>query len=200
MKLQANTLILLGLALFLGLGVYIFEQRQPSQPAPEEAAAGTPIFKFKEDQVQALTIKTQQTTLSFERSQRSFPHTWLLQQPKKVPADAAAVAYLLNLLATGKSERSLSVTGDRRQEFGLDQPMATLEVTLTNQQRHQLVLGKLNFDQSGLYALADPPTSSNQNLQVLIVPTALESAVNRPLAEWQQQPQQQQPTPTPDVE
>lgn len=199
MKLQANTLILLAIALSFGLGLYWLEQRQSSQESVEELASGTPIFNFKEDEVQAFTLKTEQYSLSFERTQRSFPNTWAMQTPEKVSADEAAVAYLLNLLATSRSQQTLEIGRDRRREFGLDQPLATVEVTLKDKKRHQLILGQFNFNQSAIYALADPPTPEPAKLSVLLVPTAFESAINRPLAEWKYNPQAPQtPLPSPD--
>lgn len=199
MKLNLTTLILLGIALLFGTGVYWFERQAAQEHAAEESSAhehdGTPIFNFTEDQVQTLTVKRPKQTLVFERTKNSFPQTWKMRTPKQTPANEAAVAYLLNLLATGRSTRTLNVPAAQKQEFGLDQPLATIDVQLKNQQRHQLVLGKLNFNQSAIYAQADP--AAQPTLQVLLAPTTLETAVNRPLAEWQQPPKGQPSQPLP---
>lgn len=184
MKFKSSTLILLVLALGLGGAVYFWE-RQGTRPQPGEQAGS--IFGFKEDQVQALTIKTQQQTLSFSRTKetpQNQGHRWLLKTPTPVPASDASVAYLLNLLVTTKSDRTLTAPATQRREFGLDQPLATIEVKLNNQETHQLVLGGPDFNRSVLYAQADPPAKTAQDLKVLLVPNAFENAVNRPLTEW----------------
>lgn len=181
MKFKSSTLILLVLALGLGGAVYLWERQGSSQLGQ----AGQPIFGFKEDQVQALTIKTPQQTLSFSRTKipQDQGHRWLLKAPTPVPASDASIAYLLNLLVTTKSDRTLTALSSQRREFGLDQPLATVEVKLQNQETHQLVLGGPDFNRSVLYAQADPPKTT-QDLKVLLVPTAFENAVNRPLSEW----------------
>jgi hypothetical protein len=192
MKLNLNTLILLLTALLLGGGVYLFEQQQaPQQTAADQEETGTPIFAFKEDQVQSFNVKKSSQILAFQRTKRSFPHTWWMHSPKQAPANEASIAYLLNLLATGRSDRTLTIPATQRREFGLAQPMATIEVKLNDQQSHRLVLGKPNFNQSALYAQIDPPAQASENLEVLLVPTAFEEAVNRPLSEWQLQPSQE---------
>jgi len=203
MKLQRSTWILLVVALGLGGGVLWLERQFPSQP---EAAApqGQPIFSFSEDQVQTLRLQTQEQTLVLRRGAAPAPSpsltpngavpqlpelsstsTWQMQQPVQAPASDAAVTYLLNLMATGTADQALAIPASRKAEFGFEQPLATVDVTLEDQSRHRLVLGKFNFNESYLYALADPPASTSQTLTVLLVPTVFENAVNRPLAEWQ---------------
>jgi len=185
---KLSTWILLVLALGLGGAVYYLERRDTSTPG--ESATARPVFTFKEDQVQDLTVKTQQQTLRFVRAKtgpterQKAASTWWLQSPVSAPANDASVAYLLNLLATAKSDRALTPPASQRQEFGLDQPQATVTVRLNNQQTHQLVLGKPDFSYSTLYAQADPPSQTSEELEVLLVPTAFEDAVKRPLTEW----------------
>lgn len=217
MKLKVSTLILLLAALTLAGVVYLIEARRPDQP---EAQTQPSIFSFAEDQVQTLKITTPKQTLVFERIEpgqasptvevsQGVPQlpavnlsNWQIKQPLQAPASETAVAYLVNLLATSTVEQSLTIPAARRQEFGLANPLATVTVTLSNdlqpafgqRTRHQLVLGKVNFNQSAVYALADPAPNASQ-LTVLLVPTALESAVRRPLAEWQQNSQPNQPLP-----
>ena len=80
-----------------------------------------------------------------------------MQVPEKVPASEAAIAYLLDLLVTGKSNRILTVSAAQLSEYGLQQPQATIEVTLNDGKTHRLVLGRADFNRSFLYAQADPP-------------------------------------------
>lgn len=200
MVLKRNTLILLVVALVFGGGVYWFEQHSAEESATSTTEVpGEPIFTFQEDQVQAITVTTTRKTLKLVRQSGQTP-AWQLQSPRKAPADPAAVAYLLNLLTAERSDRTLSVPASQQQDYGLTQPMATVKIDLEGGQTHQLVLGKLNFNQSYLYAQADPPPTPQPTLEVLLVPTALESAVNRPLNEWQLPTQSPQPGATPKLD
>ena len=104
MKLPKTTLILLLLALGLGGFVYFYEirgasQRQEAQSQSEE------LFAFTEDDVKSFTIKNQAQTLKFEQINSK----WQMKEPKDTPASSASVAFLLNLLETGKSNRTFSV-------------------------------------------------------------------------------------------
>jgi hypothetical protein len=194
MKFQRTSLGLVIAALVLGGAVYYFEFRQ--KPQRSEVQVAKPIFSFKESDVQAFTVRKPAQTLSFELTTVA-PRQWMLRSPENTAADEGVVAFLLNLMATGKSDRTLSIPVARKSEFGLDQPAATVEVKLKNQQTHRLVLGKPNFNRNFLYALADPPGNPNQDLAVLLVPIEFQNALDRPLTEWKKQ--KPSPTPSPDV-
>lgn len=183
MKLQRTTLILLLLALGLGGFVYFYEIQGATQ-RQEAKAQGRQIFSFEEDQVQSFTVKTKEQTLLFERGNQSSKPKWLMKAPSQTPASDASVSYLMNLLAKGKSDRAIQVPVAQLQEYGLDQPQATIEVKLKNQTTHQLILGKPDFNRNFLYAQADPAVKSARDVSVLLVSTDFENAVNRPLAEW----------------
>ena len=207
MKLQRTTLILLVTASLLGGFVYFYEL----QGAPKREAAKTtkqPIFAFKEDQIQSLTINRDEKTLEIERV--SGKETgWRMKTPKDVPASNASVAFLLNLLVEGKSDRSFPIKTNQLSEYGLDKPAAMVKVKLKNQQTHQLILGKPDFNRSFLYAQTNPSIQTPQSLKVLLVPIDFEYAVNRPMSEWQTQsensdspkasptPESSKPSPTP---
>jgi hypothetical protein len=199
MKLQRTTLVLLVTAFLLGGVVYLSEI---SGRQNQEATKTTkqPIFAFKEDDIQSVTIDLGKEVLDFERISGQLTH-WQMKQPKDAPASDAAVAFLLDLLAEGKSDHSFLIQANQLKEFGLDKPMATVRVKLKNQQIHRLVLGKPDFNRSFLYAQADPATTQiPQALKVLLVPIDFEYAVNRPMSEWQTQPkplESPKPSPTP---
>ncbi|MBD2741454.1 DUF4340 domain-containing protein [Coleofasciculus sp. FACHB-1120] len=188
MKLKRTTWILILLALSLGGFVYFYEikgapQREAAQAKQKE------IFSFEKDQIQALTVKSQEQTLKFERvTQEAVDKTsisqWQMKAPSNAPASDPSVSYLLNLLVDGKSDRTLSIFPNQLQEYGLDKPQATVEVRLNNQQTHQIILGKPNFNSSFLYAQVDPPAQTPQQLEVLLVPIDFEYGVKRPLSEW----------------
>ena len=188
MKLQRTTLILLLLALGLGGFVYFHEIRGDTQ-RQEAKAKEQQLFSFTADQVQSVTVKKPEQTLELEREGNINSSTadisiWQLKSPSVAPASDASVSYLMDLLVKGKSDRTLQVSAAQLQEYGLDRPQATIEVKLKNQQTHQIVLGKPDFNHSFLYAQADPPAKPSGNVSVLLVSTDFENAVNRPLSEW----------------
>jgi hypothetical protein len=200
MKLQRTTLVLLITATLLGGGVYFSEiQRAQNQEAAKTTKE--PIFSFKEDQIESVTIYTKTETLEFERaSGKGRTTNWQMKQPKEAPASDAAVAFLLDLLAEGKSDRSFFIPANQRQEYGLNQPLATVKVQLKNKENHRLSLGKPDFNRSFLYAQADSPQQTSGQLKVLLVPIDFDYAVNRPISEWQNQaerPKSPTPSPTP---
>ena len=127
---------------------------------------------------------------------------WQMTEPEKVPASDGQVAFLLNLLATGKSDRSFTVPIARLAEFGLDQPTATITVQLSNQQTHQLLIGLPNFDRKSVYAQIDPPATTppattNQEMTVWLVPFDVYQAIDRPLSDWKLVPDRPLPAATP---
>lgn len=214
MKLQRSTWILLVVALGLGGGVFWLQRQVPAEPEATTPQS-QPIFSFPEEQVQTLRLQTRQQTLVFSRGAVSAPSpsptstgtvpqlpelsltsSWQMQQPVQAPASDTSVAYLLNLMATSTADQTLTIPASRKAEFGFEQPLATVDITLQDQTRHRLVLGKFNFNESYLYALADPPAAPTSTLKVLLVPTVFENAVNRPLTEWQNRGKGADPTPT----
>jgi hypothetical protein len=184
MKLQRTTLILLLLALGLGGFVYFYEiqgtpQRQEAREKQQQ------IFTFKEEQIQSLRVVRQNQTLQFDRVKNGKTE-WRMQSPEKVPASEGAIAYLLDLLVGGTSDRVLTVPAAQLSDYGLQQPQATVEVTLNDGKTHRLVLGQPDFNRSFLYAQADPPSPQPDSASVLLVSPNFENAVDRPLAEWKQ--------------
>ena len=180
MKLPKTTLILLLLALGLGGFVYLYEirgasQRQEAQSQSEE------IFAFTEDDVKSFTIKNQNETLKFEQINSK----WQMKEPKDTPASSASVAFLLNLLETGKSNRKFSVSTTQLADYGLTQPSSVIAITLKSNETHQLILGKPDFNRTYLYALVDPSAKSKGNVNVLLVSPDFANAVNRQLSQWQ---------------
>jgi hypothetical protein len=199
MKLQRQTLILLLSAILLAGGIYIYERQSlPQSPAQKQDGDQKNLFTFKEDQVQEVALVTPKQKLLLKRAQPPSPTVWQLESPQVEPADDAAIAFLLSQLTTGKSDRTLEAPVSQKAEFGLAEPSATVTIKLSNQQTHQLILGKPTYDSSGLYAQVDPPATVEQKLQVLIVPLDLTNAVNRPLSEWQKAKPKSSPKPNSD--
>lgn len=196
MKIKPSTLALLLAALAMG-GIALLVQQQPApksteteagQPAPEESS---PLFSFQEADIQTLTLKTQLRTLKFERDKDS---KWQMLEPEKTTASDPSLAFLLDLVTSGTSSRTLTAPASDREQFGLHQPLATLDLTLKDKQTHKLVIGGYDFNRAHLYAQVDPPADppasppaeAAEPLKVLLVSPNFDQAVNRPLAEWKQ--------------
>jgi hypothetical protein len=182
MKLKSTTIVLVLVAAILG-GVVYFTQTQTASQTGSSETTGKQIFNFEESQVKALTLKTQLRSLSFEQDSNGI---WQMKSPDSTPANDASIAFLLNLMATATSDRTLTVPATDREQFGFHQPLAVIEVTLDNQEKHILTLGEYDFNRSFIYAQADPPVEASDTLQVLLVSPDFENAVSRPLSEWKQ--------------
>lgn len=182
---KRTTLILLLLALGLGGFVYFYEIRGATQ-RQEVKENQKQIFSFNADDVQVLNIKTKDITLNLERSDKPKPPKWLIKSPISEPANDAIVSYLMDLLVKGKSEKIIATPVDKINNFGLDEPKATIDIKLKNQQNHQLILGNPNFNKRFLYAQIDPNNASKENIQVLLVSLDFANAVNRELSEWKE--------------
>ncbi len=190
MKIKPSTLGLVAAALLLG-GIVLIVAQQPapksadstqtsSQTSSEDAQR---IFEFEEKDVQSLSLTTRLRSLKFERDKDG---KWQMQEPEKTAASDPSIAFLLDLVATGKTQQTLTAPASDREQFGLHQPLATIEVTLKDQKTHKLVIGEYNFNRSALYAQADPPADEKADLKVLLVSPNFDNAVNRPVAEWKQ--------------
>jgi hypothetical protein len=185
MKLQKTTWVLLIVALFLGGFVYFYEiVGTPQREAAKEAEKQ--LFSFEEDEIQRVNIYIQEESRKFERVSEPEPG-WRMTEPKDVPASDPSVAFLLNLLVEGKSDRIIpNVSPENLKEYGLDKPQAMVTVRLNNDETHEILLGKPDFNNSFLYAQIDPFSDKSQQSNVFLVPMDFEYAVNRPLSEWEQ--------------
>lgn len=184
MKLQRTTLVLMLLALGLGGFVYFYEIRGATQ-RQEASDSKKQIFNFAADDIQSLTIKRGNDNIVLERSNSPDPPKWLLKAPTSAPASDASVSYLTDLLVKGEINRVISSQANQLNEFGLDQPQATIDIKLKNQKTHKLILGKPDFNNSFLYAQTDLSTKPN-GIEVLLVSKDFQNAVSRDISEWQQ--------------
>ena len=93
---------------------------------------------------------------------------------------------MTDLLTKGKTENIIPVPVSRLSEFGLDKPFAVIDIKLQSQEKHQLVLGKPNFNNTLLYAKVNYTDSNSQSIEVLLVSKDFANAVNRQLSEWEE--------------
>lgn len=121
---------------------------------------------------------------------------WWMRSPDDAPADDAAVIFLVNLMASGVSDRVFDVAPENLDDFGFETPLAEVEVTLENDESHRLILGNYDFNGTNIYAQTvsmEPDNGDNgaedaesETVEVFIVSTSFEAAVNRPIDEWKQ--------------
>lgn len=227
MKIQRTPIILFAIAAALGGFVYFHEiLGAPKREAAQEQSKK--LFPFEEGDIQAFTLKTQERTLAFKRAPANQPSPqptaqpspspttspsptaspspspttsqseWRMTSPKTAQASDSSVAYLLNLLGTGSSDRSITVPAAQQAEFGFDRPLATVDIALKDQKTHRLIIGKPDFNRSNLYAQVNPPENTGTDVTVQLISMDFESAVTRPLSEWEAKPptpaQSNQPT------
>ena len=198
MKIQKTTIIWVLLALGLGGFVYYFEF---NKPVKEEVVRQKQqeLFDFEEQQVQSVRVQIKDQTLLFERQAETGSYKWMMRSPESAPASEAAVVFLLSKLVNAKSDRAFTVSAAQLSEYGLDEPMARVEITIDNGKTHQLRLGNKDFTNSQLYVLVESKINKNssgaeevgseeliteEELKVVLVPADFEYAVDRPLSEW----------------
>lgn len=189
MKLKTSTIALVAVAIILGGAVYLSQANNPVSSNTDEAAQN--LLAFEEQEVTAFTLKTQLRSLEFAKDDSG---TWQMKQPDAVRANDAAIAYLLNLVVTSEGERAFTAPTDQQNEFGFHQPMATLDLKLSNQESHRVIIGGYNFDRSRLYAQIDPPPEPTDTLNIVLLPVEFDGAVNRALPEWKGEAPEQPPT------
>ncbi|MGG6296948.1 DUF4340 domain-containing protein [Leptolyngbya sp. AN02str] len=181
MKLKMANVYLLTVVLILGAAVYAV-QYQSENPSASQQTSARPLFpQVDEASINSLTLETQTRSLSFERDENG---VWRMTEPENAVANQASVAYLANLVATGTSDRTLTINADELDTYGLDQPLATLTFAQTGKEPRTVVMGTYNFNRTALYALIDPPATLEGELSVLLVSPDFETAVTRPTGEW----------------
>ena len=190
MKLRRSTCLLLFLAVSLGGWVYIYEIRR-TEKLSEIKAQQQQIFNFTEDEIQKIIIAKSDRLLEFVRTGDS-DRPWQMKQPEDVPASDASVAFLLDLIAKGKSDRSFTIPVSNLSKYGLDQSATKITIELKNQESYEIILGKTNFSDSLVYARVDFSDNSQaitpRETTVILVPKNWHYAVDRNLSEWKQTP------------
>jgi len=182
--------------------VKVLEKYQPAETKTSDSSTKTQDTETKTPEPQPTETPQRRRRFRRETEEDLALAFWNLMPNEKdevkllteMPANEAHIAFLLNELATGKSDR---IIADPRIEDGIDKPLAIVDITLNNGKKHQLILGNLNYNNTALYAVTDPPTQITKPLDILLVPIDFQNAVNRPLSEWKQQ--EIQPTPTPEA-
>ena len=185
MKLKPSTLALVATALLLGGIVLFIEAREANQTAITQNEATSPIYDFEETNVVGLSVETQTLTVIFERNDAG---TWQLVDPEQHPAEEAAIAFLLSRLTTNGLVSTITLDAANQAEFGLDDPFATITITLADGTTHTVLLGDADFTGANVYALIDPETfplpEDGGEVMAAVLSQDIVNGVDRPLAEW----------------
>lgn len=198
MKIRRSTVALLIVAAAFGGVVAWYETRVVPQREAAEAKQKQ-LFGFSEDQVASVKITMPDRTLQLRRREKSDSKSqWMLRvvdypedmeplQENPTPASEGTVAFLLNLLATEKSDRSVPMGSPQKEleNYGLREPLARLQVRLKNKEYHEMVLGDTDFSGQFLYAQVDPQKTPDNQKTVLLVSKSFQQAVEKPISQWQ---------------
>ena len=188
MKLQKSTWFLLCLAISLGGWVYFYEIKLESQKIVQEKQAKK-IFDFDIKNIQKITItrpiQTSQEwqSLKLKKSQNISP-SWWIEQEKAFPANPGVISFLLNLIEQDTSERKLLITPKQLSQYGLDQPIARINIQLDNQQNHIILLGKETINPDLIYAQINPAKKDLETTEIVLISKNWHYAVIRDFKEW----------------
>ncbi|AFZ44531.1 hypothetical protein PCC7418_2383 [Halothece sp. PCC 7418] len=182
---QKTTLVLVLIAFGLGGYVYFYEMGSPS---PEETvtASQKSVFNFEEEDVQRLVIEKESgQTLEFIRLETTASN-WRMKQPEGTPAAESSIVFLLDLLVKTRSPKTFNVEQNQLESYGLNNPLATIDIELKDQTKHQVILGNPTFDNEQIYAQINP--EKNDTTEIFILPINFRDAIERSLSEWKQSP------------
>jgi len=194
---QKTTLVLVLIALGLGGYVYFYEIRSPSQEKIATESQQS-LFSFTEEDVQRLEIEKETgETFEFVRLETT-ASSWRMKRPEGAPAEEGVIVFLLDLLVKESSSKTFTVEANQLENYGLDNPLATINVELQDQIKHQVLLGNPTFDEKQIYAQINPEDGETQEISIL--PIDFQYAVERSLSEWKQSPPaEEQETPESDL-
>lgn len=169
----------------------------PSPTTTPEALEGQLKTRW---QVEATAIATPQPSPSPQSSPspQATPSDPPPETLERQPASDAAVAFLLNQLTTGQRDREVTVAAADLGQFGLDNPAATVTLTLQDGKTHTLLVGNASFDDRFLYSRIDPQ-GEPRDIAIALIPKDLEFAINRPLAEWKAEAPAAESSPSPEA-
>ncbi len=157
----------------------------------EESSAETPA-ETTEEKAAETPAETNEKTVnktgvngnSKSAAQSADNSTQISQE--KVYANEAYVSFLLEQLVSERSQQTLTATPEQIKEYGLNPPVAIIEVILKDQRIYQMILGKSEFSGNAIYAQVNPPLPETQNQTVLVVSKNFEYAVDRTIEDWKQ--------------
>ncbi|NEQ49821.1 MAG: DUF4340 domain-containing protein [Leptolyngbya sp. SIO3F4] len=175
MKLQHSTGILLGVATVLVATVTLVETQKGSQ-----THKGNTLYDFAEADVGSFTIDLEDRTLAFSK----IDDTWQMTKPESTEADPSSIAFLLNILTSSIIEETITTTPDRLEAYGLDAPVATVNLQV-DEANYTLIVGDEDFSGAALYVMPSKNNDeSTQSIDIHLISNELENGLERPLEDW----------------
>lgn len=188
MKLKTTTIILIMLALGLGIFVYFVEIKGKHKTENvENNTTNSPVklFNFTDEEIKTLVIEIQGKTLKFEHTEDT-TKPWQMIQPENVTASDASVSFLVNLFKEASSNQNFVITKEQLIDYGLDKPIAKILIELKNAEKHEIILGKPNFDNTLIYAQIDSDKEVNESPKIVLISKSFQYAVERNFEDWKQ--------------
>jgi len=146
-----NTLAALILLAVMWAGLTYWDKRKSSEPAKSDAnTTQEKLFAIESSHVQSFTIRPREgETITCRREGGN----WTIAEPQEVSADASAVSGLLNSLTGTNIDQVVEAKPSNLKDFGLDPPLATLQVlTDAKPAQFSLLLGDETPTSGGVYA------------------------------------------------
>ena len=175
MKLQRSTGILLGVAIALAATVTIIETRKGTQSSDSKT-----LYGFTESDVSSFAINLDGSRLAFAKSDDD---TWQMTEPESAPADPSAIAFLLNIITSDTVKETVTVNPNQLDTYGLDDPTAIVDL-IVNEENHTLTVGDEDFSETSLYVMTEPAVAAADSVDIYLIPSRLESGLERPQDEW----------------
>ncbi len=179
MKLKKTTWILMITAFVMIGWVVLYElprQRQEANNITEQK-----IFNIEENQIRRITINKPDITLEFVAISDQ-ETSWSMIKPEETLADDAVMAFLTDLIATGTSDRVITLNNNSLVEYGLDNAIATISFETIDGQNYKIILGKSTIGDRFIYAQVFSHTANDNN--VVLVSKNWQYAIDRDLQEW----------------
>lgn len=184
MRFRNTAILLIVLAALAGFAYFSdVRGKSESTPTPSAEARELQVLDLKTDEVSALEIKANDSTVKVARGEGGL---WQLVAPEAAEADQGRVGMLVGQLTYLRAERKIADRVENLAEFGLDQPSYLVTLELVGGKKEVLKVG------------SDNPRGTSSYLQregadtVFLVP-ALGSSLKGVIAN----PPKATPTPTP---
>ena len=192
MRFNRTTISLTILAISLGAIVYVTEIREQRQGVVNSDNSQTEdtekIFAFESNEIKNIKIRTQSQTINFVKTDRDV-QPWQMTTPEDIEANDAAISFLINLFKQTQSGQKIISNTEELKEYGLDKPRGTILLTLKNQDKYQINLGKSNFDDSRIYAQIIFPNSQTTEPEIFLLSKSFQYGIERDFDEWKAEEQ-----------
>ncbi len=169
-KKYLNTLIALALLAALW-GAATYWEKRKSETSEKETQEK--IVKVEKGRILSISLEQGEEEMIVCRREGD---KWVIEEPRKLPADQSAIDSLLTNLTDATVNRTVEPPPTDLKDFGLDQPATTLEVsTDAKPEKLTLLLGDETPTGAGVYAqLAGDP-------RVVILPRYLKTSLSKTL-------------------